>query len=279
MKDHPVLLCFPAMRRQAAGSLSIPGLNFLDPGLEKDLDQDARFRPKGLPLDPASAQRWLEQTLDFAGQFNPRELAFFNAGKMEDFYSNTSMAVQSELLGLARGAVPVREESARRLQAQMILLLAWAMERNRLEINGIGRDISETWKKFEHNLGLEPEDRGRVGHAPDIKVRNSFSLTENELPWRIMLEAFLCLVPEDVVLFVDEPVIYETWLDYGLDFSSLEREEWARFHPQWSTELSGSLFMGVHQGFALIHGKPRPDKEKGLLPWLALPRTVLYLEG
>ncbi|MDY7001725.1 MAG: hypothetical protein SVS15_08090 [Thermodesulfobacteriota bacterium] len=278
MKNPFLVLYFPEMHKQAAGSRTIPGLNFLDPGLEKEMDLDAYFRPAGLPLDPGSAEKWLKQALNFAGQFNPKELAFFNAGKMEDFYSNTSMAIRSELMGLEKGALSDQDESMHRLKAQMTLLLAWAMERDRLEIAGIDQGLSETWEKFEHNLGLEPGDRAQVGHSPDIKIGNAFAPTQDEFSWKPVLEAFLCLMPEDAVLFVEEPMIYETWLDQGLNFSSLSRKEWKRFHPEWGEALSGALHLGVHQGFAFIHGKPRPDGEKGLLPWLALPRTVLYLE-
>ena len=277
MKKPSLILYFPGMHKKAADSRTIPGLNFLDPGLEEEVALDA-LRPRDLPLDPASAEKWLEQALNFAGQFDPKELAFFNAGRMEDFYSNTSMSIRSELMGLEKGALPDQDESVQRLKAQMTLLLAWAMERDRLEIKGIDQGLSETWEKFEHSLGLEPDDRGQVGHPPDIKIGNSLSLTENEFSWRTMLEAFLCLIPEDAVLFVDEPVIYETWLDQGLNFSSLEREEWKRFHPEWDKALSGALFMGVHQGFALVRGKRSVQGDTGLLPWLKLERTVLYQE-
>ena len=158
----------------------------------------------------------------------------------------------------------------------MTLLLAWTVERSRLEITGLDQGLSETWKKFEHNLGLDVKEGESAMRPADIKIGNTFSLFRDEFPWRSVLDAFLCLMPEDAVLFVDDSEIYETWLDYGLEFSRPAREEWKRFHPDWPKALSGVLFMGVHQGNELVHGKRGSGRRK-FSGRLGLERTVLYL--
>jgi hypothetical protein len=199
--EPQVAFYIPAMH-PAMVQTALPGwVRFIEPGLHQSVPEGS-VRPEGLPLSPAQSRRFIEDCLRFGAQFKePEEMRYFGVAKVEDFYSQTSLAIRSSLTQAEdRGN---REEVM--LQAQKTLLLRWFYEERRLELESLETDIERSMDSLGEIMGIdEDEDAGEgFGRAePGEPEKDPEPFDES------FLHAVLTILPDESVLFtVDEDLL------------------------------------------------------------------------
>lgn len=241
MADRKLIIHCPGMHPETCLAGSVPGLSFLLPGVASPEDSSLYYVPPELPLNAKEAERWLSGTLEYFGRFGEKgELSGLGPGVLADHFSESSFSIRGEIKGYGAEI----EEADPSLKAQMTLLLARAAEKEAIEAEGLGAGLDRSWAKFRESLGLDENEDGEARDAgvslPDFSAG---VFGGEELSWAPQLEAFLVLVPEDAVLFVDRRDMQEEWLESGLDFESLPREEFSRYNSEWPETLTGELFL------------------------------------
>ncbi len=176
----------------------------LNPGLSSK--HGGTFTPEGYILEPRQATRRLDEFYRFGAQFsNPKDMGYYAVEGFEDFYSDTVMAIKSELTG---GSGEENKEQEKCVQMQSMLLLGFALEERILEIGRLGEEAKETWKKFEDTLGLSGED-GEGGLAPFPQDTEPVDSLQWLLQWPKLFPAFAYFMPQEKSLLVWEEEIVE----------------------------------------------------------------------
>lgn len=222
-----MLLHFPHLHPECVPGGPLPGVLFLDPGLETDPERDVaagRFLPAGLPLAPAEARRLLEDCIRFGEQFaNPKEMAFFGVQDAGSGRKESVSVLESELRrrlggGSAEASVPDGAPAAR---AQFLLLLAWSLEERLLELRHLSLGVEQAWDRFGASLGVEEDDGP---DAAELRLDSLIAHTRApesagaSLPWPLLLEAVCAFLPEDAVLVVRDAEISTALAENGLAF-------------------------------------------------------------
>ncbi len=215
-------------------SLPVPapaGALFFDPGAEEN-KPDARgrtWRPTFLPLPPKQARRILAAITQFGEQFrDPQELASFAAGAGETGYCNAGAALRSELAALARlgAGEPEPVEAAPMmpylLQAQQLLLLASSMEGRLGEIVELQASVERSTERFNASLGLTDEAEDIAPQPVDAVVGGG---AEALMPWPLILESMMVLLPDGACFFVADPSLRSEWEENGIQASPITEEE------------------------------------------------------
>jgi len=196
---------------------SLQGLGqTLNPGLSTD--KEGLFTPKDYPLDPRQASRHLADFYRFGEQFNtPRDMGYYTVNGLEDFYSESTMAIKSELTG----GTPSKEDAQkdRALKMQSMLLLGYALEERLLDIEQFGVEIDDAWKKFEKNLGLNAEDKQFVfPNDPD-----SLNFLSAKVEWKKLIAPFAYFMESGQKLLIwDDNII--TGIKANLHTDNLVKE-------------------------------------------------------
>lgn len=238
-----MLLYFPSMHAEFVAGLPAE-VRFLDPGLAGKAD--GRFRPEGLPLDPRSAKAFVEESLRFGEQFGSiKDISYFTAGRMENFFDQTSMAIHTELrtrLGEAGQA----QEHAPRARAQGLLLLAHELEERHLEAVAHQRSARGGHLKLVTALGFDAED---LEDMRELGLRDEGEGEAEPAPlsssWRMVFEAML-LLADGVDFYTDDPQVLAELEERGL-MAPADSGRTAKA-PAWR-----------------VLGLPKPDARR---PWL-----------
>lgn len=282
---HPSMLVhFPCLAPEARTEDRAPGLAravFLDPGLRKDPDSAVFMVPQDLPMDRRQARAWLAQSLEYAGRFEHRgDLTAVSAAGVDDFYSGSSLDIQSRLRSMDGAAAvapgPGDGEDAgltARRRAQMVLLLAAGLQERLAEIAALDRRLGDAWQGLTDSLGLEEDDEG-LPHVVDVNPGTSAAMSMSErldeqgLSWPLLLESVFCFLPQDAALVVSDAALLEAWRDMGLAFSPMADA------PSGPLEGMGpGALLGTHPGHAWCGRSSTP----GDRPWLAMDRTVIHV--
>jgi hypothetical protein len=199
-------------RRLVKGDL--PGwVRFLEPGLERVVPEES-FQPPGLPLPPAQARRFLEESIRFGEQFKePEEMRWFAVVPIEDFYSRTSMAIRSRLSQKGEGDGPDPDL----LRAQKTLLLQWFYEESRLDMQSLEEGIDHSLSSLEGILGIDEDE-----HFPQATAGPGELIPEETVERGPSLEAFLTLLPEGTPLFTVDRVLIDRVRERGADFDPVD---------------------------------------------------------
>lgn len=213
-----MLLYFPSMHAELASPGLPEEVRFLDPGLAGE--DDARFRPDGLPLDPRAARAFADESLRFGEQFGKiKDISFFAAGRMENFFDQTSMAIHAELRARLKGADQPLEPAAR-ARAQGLLLLAHDLEKRHLEAIAHQHGAQSGRLKLAAALGLDDEDAEELW---ELGLQDEGEDAAEPAPlsesWRVVFEAMLLLAGK-VDFYTDDPQTLADLEDLGLLSSS-----------------------------------------------------------
>lgn len=265
---HPAL-CSPGLP---------PGIRFFNPGLnlsERYAASEERnlfFTPEDLPMDSRAAARYVRDAVAFGQGFKaPRDLASLAAGGVEDFYTGTSMNIQSELRSMERGDKAEEEQREALGSAQALLLFAWTFEQAQAEAVALEDKYQQGYAKLRTNLGLDEDDMSELGAITpsdgDVELEAARSAEEVRRDvvagWRGIFEAMAAFLPEDVQLASLSAEITADLEEFGL------RSVSAQGHP-WEGE---NVRMVQAPGWRISGRKSLPTDK----PWLAGERTVFLL--
>ena len=222
---HPILI---PQSLQNLGQILNPGLSTGKEGL---------FTPNNYLLDPEQASRHLAGFYRFGEQFNtPRDMGYYAVKGIDDFYSESTMAIKSELTGGAPNKKDAQKDKT--LKMQSMLLLGYALEERLLDIDQSGVEIDDVWEKFEKNLGLNGQDKQFVfPDAPD-----SLNFLSAEVEWRKLIAPFAYFMNSQQKLLIwDNKIITGIKSDLdadnlikGTDKADIERDYLDGFDPEFA---------------------------------------------
>ncbi|MGE4293276.1 MAG: hypothetical protein AB7E32_13835 [Desulfovibrio sp.] len=219
-----MLLHFPHLHPECVPGGPLPGVLFLDPGLDATSGEN-RYRPKGLPLNPTDARHLLDDCVRFGEQFaNPKEMAFYGVQPRQQDRGESVSMLEAELKRrLVDGvAVENREADPQAARAQFLLLLAWTLEERVVELRTLSQGVEQAWNRFGSTLGVEGDD---ALDAAELRLDNLISNTHApeggipSLPWPLLLEAVCVLAPEGAVLVVRDVEILAAFAEFGVEFA------------------------------------------------------------
>lgn len=256
-----LLITFPHLHPDAGRTGTDQGVLSFDPGMQ-DEPPPCAWRPADLPLSPAMARAFLRESDRFALEHG-RDKAKLSARALvgDDFYAQTSLAIRSRLTSQAGQPPP---DAAQAVQAQQVLLLAWQLEQQFLEMRDMQRRIDADLDELGRILDPEGEAGDRLSAADPL-------LWEDEslgLPWRTILEALLLFTPAEAVLSTSDRTVLDALGDLDPGFE---------IHPDgFPEDLAAAVRHGRVRLFRApgwrLAGRTRPAADK---PWLEAFRTVL----
>ncbi len=206
---QPLLLAVPWLHPEMEpGTLPVDA-RFFDPGVgpaSLPVGIPGGWRPADAPLSEAMASAFLRESAAFVREHGGSRGALnVNTLAGNDFYAGSALSIQSELTGGAGR----RDDPA--VRCQQLLLLAWQVEEQTLELRSLGRHIQAGLRDLDAVLGVDDTD--------EIKVLSGerFSLVPEDreliLSWRLVLEAMLFFVPQETLLMTSHPEIIENLVD------------------------------------------------------------------
>ena len=144
-------------------------------------DQNSRlWKPDNLPFDSKTLSSMLNQYHQFGEQCKkPSDLSYFAVAGLDDSYAGSTQEIRSELKSMDKPASeqPSPEENLLKT-AQVILGLAFQLEQNQLDVMAEDKTQSQTWDKFDKNLGLE---KGISIYEQYKKENSRFDLVPNPI--------------------------------------------------------------------------------------------------
>lgn len=192
----PLVLVVPWLHPEMEPTALPAAVRFFDPGIgPARLSGSASdgWHPPDAPLSEAMAAAFLRESAVFARERGgSRGSLGANALAGNDFYAGSALSIQAELTGGA----PRRDDPA--VRSQQLLLLAWQVEKQTLEIRRLEQQVQAGWRELDETLGVDEADEiralvgGRLTAAPEAG--------EVALPWRPVLEAMLFFVPPGALL-------------------------------------------------------------------------------
>lgn len=189
------------------------GTVFFDPGLAVD-GEGPRWRSPDLPCDNREVRGLLHEYLEFAGRF-PRssDMRAYQAAGLENFYTDTTMDIRSQLTGGAAPAEPAAADLRRR--AQILLAMTLFREDQYVGIHEQEGRFESARDGLRQILGGDDEESFA---ALDVSDASLFPRAAVDLPWREVLVSMLPFLPAGAVLFVSDSDVLRELLALGLDF-------------------------------------------------------------
>ena len=215
-----ILIHFPYMHKELVCSCLLDKALFFNPGLDIQ-DSEGYFLPSNLILNPREARNYLNECLRFGEQFKkPSDMAYFGLKGFEDFYSDTGLAIKSELLGF-KEEKKEDEHFLELKKAQMHLLLRYAFEERIIELNQIDEKLKRSWQKFEEVLGVEKDDENLLAQATfqahSMCSTGSTPIAEgDDQGWEKLLHPFGLFLPENAKIMVVEQKIKDGLAEMNL---------------------------------------------------------------
>lgn len=279
----PFLLNFPELSPEAVRPGALQNVLFVDPGAQPT-PATPYWRPEGLPLALDTAQAFLRESARFAREHGGRGQALAATAMTRDaFYAQTTFAIRSSL-------TQDREQknvSNQAIRAQQLLLLAWQLEQQALEIRSMQQGIDAGIENLNRVLGVEDADDesaldGKVDHKPGASqgVFGGASLGASgepgeyeALPWRLILEALLYFALPQTVLTTCNREVLEALDEVDLEPAQTELGEIAPSIK--ALEANGTARLVKLPGWR-ITGRTRCPAD---MPWLAPLRTLLLVDA
>jgi hypothetical protein len=211
----------PALHRELAPA-GLPGaVLFLAPGFAPDqADQTSRtsqfYQPQNLPFSGTAARAVLREMLDLGSTLSrggkeapAEELRLIESGARAASARTGALgsAEEKELEKFSGGAATATTDDAgadltykELIRAQKILLLAWELEENLLEI-----------KKAEASLAGQDRLLLSTMHGPEDEGGSQAAANAEpvSLAWPVLLEAAAPFLPDNALLFTANPELRE----------------------------------------------------------------------
>lgn len=213
----PVLF-FPSMNVFFVPAGLPEGVLLMNPG--RTDGPAGTWRPESLPYDRRQVQGMLREYLAFGDRFSkPSEMSHFGVSGLDDFYTDSRQAIQSELMG--SGAPKVDPHTAALQRAQMILALGEMFEERVAEMRTLESRVIERQADFARVLGIETGEDEELEFSEAARV----STDEDSVPWERLLEPFLFFLPENGALLCSDSGIREGLEKRGVLFEPLNEQD------------------------------------------------------
>lgn len=254
---------FPEMDAASLAQDLSPEVLFCDPGIHVQ-PQPRTWRPNQLPMDLDTARAFLREARRFAQEHGTGRAALTTASLIQDdFYAQTSLAIRAKLTS---GSDSSQRNDKTAVQIQQVILLAWQLEQENMELRSMHQDVEAGWARLTHTLGVDTADADEV---QTFARETQGSVPAASLPWQKVVQALLFFTPPGVVLASCNREVAEALDDAepthpGLDLDGFSTELTALIH-------SGEARLLEIPGWR-IAGKTRLPEDK---PWLESKRVVL----
>lgn len=199
------LVHFPWLHPKLAPGPLPENVVFLDPGVRVDTES-ARWQPSDLPCAHGEVRTILHNYMQFAERF-PRvsDMQAYHAAGLDNFYTDTTMDITSQLIG--PGTPAVSDDMSLKRQAQLMLAMALFREEQFVGMHEQEGRFESARDGFADVLGLDDDESFAEMGVPDDAL---FPRACVDLPWKGLLPYFLVFLPAGVPLFVsDEDVVRE----------------------------------------------------------------------
>ncbi|NLY41785.1 MAG: hypothetical protein GX055_09220 [Desulfovibrionales bacterium] len=199
---HPLMLACPE------------DVSWLDPGVDMQ-GQFPRYRPQDLPFSSAEVRRLLHEYQQFGDRFaKPADMRTYQAVGLENFYSDTSMDILSQLRsGSAHEQTDPQEQ---RKQAQLVLAMALLREEHFIAMREQNERFVQARAGFADVLGLDEVETFVDQGVTDEHIVPRAHI---DLPWKRSVPSLLLLLPAQAELFVADPDIVRELRACGVEFS------------------------------------------------------------
>ncbi len=226
-----MIIYFPAMHTGLLVGHALEAGLFFDPGFSDEPNKGV-FRPENLPLGPVQARRIVADSITFGEQFARSNDMVVQAlfQDMED--KEHSWTIRSELeqrlsadskpaASASPGEKPSKESSDQ-AQAQFLLLLAYATQKQSLELKDLNQGVEAAWDRFGENLGLgndQSADKAVESTSRIIEGTGKLDDSPGPLPWPWLMGAMAVYLPENTILAASSTDMVADWADLDLDFT------------------------------------------------------------
>ncbi len=191
---------FPWMNPKLAGPGLPEWVRWLDPGVAMP-ENPVRWRPPTLPCTDLEVRRLVRDYLQFAERFpKTADMQAYRAAGIDNFYTDTTMDILSQLTGGAKPVEAAAEDLLR--QAQIVLALALFREEQFLGMHEQEARFEQARDGFAQVLGLDDEEPFAELGVPDEAL---FPRASVDLPWKGLLSRMLAFLPAEAGLFVSDP--------------------------------------------------------------------------
>lgn len=236
--------------------------HFLNPGLPdtalaftgSDHKSSVYYTPDKLPLTPAAARAWLEQTRRTVSE--QKDLLTRELTPQEDFYTGTSQAIRSTLVAMGKKKAEEKADAAEEaaaLRAQQLLLLALSAQQTQQQMHLLEQSVDRSWQRFDTALDTDMTDRSTLralsgGAFSPVHEQQAegtggpASVLFSFFPAELVLWAFFQLLSPEISLFVRDKTLLSKWQEQGVTFTRVpDRKEYG------TACLPGTVFAGLPQ--------------------------------
>lgn len=208
------MFSFPWLHPKLNGHLVPEDVVWLDPGVDMP-GESRRYRPENLPFSAPEVRRMLHDYRQFGERFTkPADMSTYQAVGLENFYTDTTMDIFSQLRGVASGELP--EVQDRRKQAQLVLAMALYREEQFVAMQEQSVRFAQARDGFAEVLGLDEDELFVDQGVPDSLIVPQANV---DLPWTTILPSFLMLLPSAAKLFVADPDVADELRSSGVVFA------------------------------------------------------------
>ena len=205
---------FPWMNPGLAGPDLPEWVLWLDPGVALP-EGPARWRPPTLPYSDEEVRRMVREYLQFAERFpKTSDMQAYRAAGIDNFYTDTTMDILSQLTGGAKSAEVSLDDALR--QAQIVLALALFREEHFMGMRDQETRFAQARDGFARTLGLGDEESfAELGVSDDVL----FPRAGVDLPWKSLLPRVFAFLPGGASLFVSDADVFRELEACGLAFA------------------------------------------------------------
>lgn len=262
--DTPLLLYFPKLDPKAVRTKTPSDVFFFDPGVPNN-PWPRVWKPDNLPLTEDMVRAFLRESERFALEHGKAGIGLTaRALNKEDFYAQTSLAIRARLTKAVDPKESIRHQA---VWAQQVLLLAWQLEQQTLEIQAMQQTVHAGLDELSRILGVDETDESPFS-TREIDQSNDYTQEE---PWRAILEAVLFFTPPTAVLVTGEREILAAFEESPDNLAGTVSAATSLLIKPLIATGAGRLIHGP--GWRLA-GRTQCPADK---PWLELPRSVLFL--
>ncbi len=257
------ILNFPEMDAASLTRDLSPKVFFCDPGVHVQ-PQPRTWRPTRLPMDLDTARAFLREVRRFTQEHGKGRAALTTASLIQDdFYAQTTLAIRAKLTS-GNNAPQRNDDNA--VQVQQVLLLAWQLEQENLELRSMHQDVEAGWAKLTQTLGVDAADADELR---TFAQEPQGSAPVASLPWQKVVQALLFFMPPEVVLASCNREVAEVLNEVEPTHPALALE---RFPAELISLIrSGDARLLEIPGWRIAGKNRLPEGQ----PWLESKRVVL----